>query len=67
MPSLSWLSGVPTKLLIFRVLGVLISIVGGILVIGNRSGQILTFPFAGTIVVVVGVLVFYFLGKVDPD
>lgn len=67
MPSFSWLSSVPTKLLLYRLLGVLISIGGSILFIGNRSGQLLTFPFAGTIVVLIGVFIFYFLGKVDSE
>jgi hypothetical protein len=65
VPSFSWLSGVPRKLLIFRFIGILIAVIGGILVFGNRTGLFLTFPFAGTVALIIGVFIFYFAGKVE--
>lgn len=46
----------------WRIIGAMIVVVGGGLVIGNRSGQYLTFPYAGSIVVIIGFLIIGFKG-----
>jgi len=53
-------SGTSLKIWGFRVIGALVTLGGIFLVVGNRMGTASTFPYAGSIVVVVGVLLFSF-------
>jgi hypothetical protein len=48
------------KVWCIRVVGALVTLGGIFLVVGNRMGTVSTFPYAGSIVVVVGVLLFSF-------
>lgn len=62
--NLHWLlKPVPASVWVWRVIGAIVAIAGGGLVIGNRTGQFLTFPYAGSIVMVIGVLIVSFKGN----
>jgi hypothetical protein len=62
IPSFAWISGTSKRKIIFRVIGVFISIVGGVLIFGNRTGLLVTFPFAGFVVLIIGVAIYVTLG-----
>lgn len=49
---------------IWRIVGIAISILGVALFIGNRTGEASTFPFAGTVVSIIGIFVAF---KKDSD
>jgi hypothetical protein len=49
---------------IWRIVGTAISILGAALFIGNRTGEASTFPFAGTIISIIGVFIAF---KNDTD
>ena len=54
---------VPFTVWVWRVVGLALACFGFFLFIGNRSGQFLSFPFAGTIVCVVGMAIIAVKGK----
>ncbi|MES2047351.1 MAG: hypothetical protein V4447_03040 [Pseudomonadota bacterium] len=53
----SLLRPVPFSVWVWRFVGFAISSFGFFLFIGNRSGQFLSFPFAGTLVCVIGLVI----------
>lgn len=57
------LTPVPASVWVWRIIGAIVAIVGGGLAIGNRSGQFLTFPYAGSIVLIIGALIIGFKGN----
>ena len=42
---------------IWRIVGTAVSIFGAALIIGNRTGEASTFPFAGTVISVIGIFI----------
>jgi len=66
LPSpLSFFKGQPRRIVLLRILGAGLVSAGVVLTWGNIAGDLQTLPFAGSILIVLGIAELIILGKVD--